>query len=84
MVTGACTSEVVTDPAGQRALRPVWRTKDSVDVLALPGLDVVAVEHWETGRDSHASVLMADRLEGYHQVLKALFGPPTSGKTPTT
>ena len=75
MVTGACTSEVVTDPARAAELLNIWRTKDSVDVLALPGLDVVAVEHWETGRDSHASVLMADRLEGYHQVLKALFAP---------
>lgn len=72
-VTGTCTSEVVTGRARAEELLEIWRKQDSVDVLALPGLDVVAVEHWETETDSHAAVLMADRLEGYNEVLKALF-----------
>ena len=73
MVTGTCTSEVVTDPARAEELLDIWRKQDSVDVLALPDLDVVAVEHWETETDSHAAVLMASKLEGYNDILKALF-----------
>ena len=71
--TGTCTSEEVTDRARAEELLALWRTKDSVNVLALPSLDVVVVEHWETERDSHAAILRADRLEGYNEVLKALF-----------
>ena len=73
--TGTCTSEEVTDRVRAEELLALWRTKDSVNVLALPSLDVVVVEHWETERDSHAAILRADRLEGYNDVLKALFAP---------
>ena len=73
LVTGTCTSEVVTDPARAEELLNIWRKQDSVDVLALPDLEVVAVEHWETETDSHAAVLMASKLEGYNDTLKALF-----------
>ncbi len=73
--TGTCTSEEVTDRARAEELLALWRTCDSVDVLALPSLDVVAVEHWESETDSHAAILRADRLEGYNDVLKALFAP---------
>ena len=72
-VTGSCTSEVVDSPARAEELLCIWRQAESVDVLALPGLDVVAVEWWETGRDSRAALLQADLLEGYNEVLKALF-----------
>lgn len=73
--TGTCTSEEVTHRARAEELLAIWRTKDSVNVLALPSLDVVVVEHWETERDSHAAILRADRLEGYNEVLKGLFAP---------
>ena len=73
--TGTCTSEEVADFARAEELLALWRTKDSVNVLALPSLDVVAVEHWENERDSHAAILRADRLEGYNEILKALFAP---------
>ena len=73
MVTGTCTSEVVTEPARAEELLALWRQQDSVEVLALPTLDVVAVEHWESAYDSHAAILRADRLEGYNDILKALF-----------
>ena len=63
----------MTDPARAEELLALWREQDSVDVLALPGLDVVVVEHWESESDSHAAVLRADQLEGYNEVLKALF-----------
>ena len=81
MVTGTCTSEVVTDPARAEELLDIWRKQESVDVLALPDLDVVAVEHWETETDSHAAVLMASRLEGYNDTLKALFAEDVKKNT---
>ena len=73
--TGSCTSEAVTERARAEALLALWRTCDSVDVLALPSLDVVVVEHCESESDSHAAILMADRLEGYHDILRALMAP---------
>ena len=79
--TGSCTSEDVTDRARAEELLAVWRTKDSVDVLALPSLDVVVVEHWESEQDSHAAILRADRLEGYNDILKALFAPDIKKNT---
>ncbi|WP_297211114.1 DNA polymerase I [uncultured Flavonifractor sp.] len=79
--TGTCTSEDVTDLARAEELLAIWRTCDSVDVLALPSLDVVAVEHWESETDSHAAILRADRLEGYDGVLKALFAPDIKKNT---
>nr|WP_317323555.1 DNA polymerase I [uncultured Flavonifractor sp.] len=74
-LTGACTSEVVEDMARAKELLALWREQDSVDVLALPSLDVVAVEYREGEDESRAAVLRADRLEGYNEVLKALFAP---------
>ena len=71
--TGTCTSEVVDSRTRVEELLALWRQQDSVEVLALPTLDVVAVEHWESAYDSHAAILRADRLEGYNDILKALF-----------
>ncbi|MBM6925348.1 DNA polymerase I [Pseudoflavonifractor phocaeensis] len=79
--TGTCTSEDVTDRARAEELLALWRTCDSVDVLALPSLDVVVVEHWENETDSHAAILRSDRLEGYNEVLKALFAPDIKKNT---
>ena len=79
--TGTCTSEEVTDRARAEELLALWRTRDSVDVLALPSLDVVVVEHWENETDSHAAILRSDRLEGYNEVLKALFAPDIKKNT---
>ena len=72
-VTGACESEEVTDPARAEELLSIWRGQESVDLLALPDLNTVAVEWWERENLSRAAVLRADRLEGYNGVLKALF-----------
>ena len=77
----SCTSEVVPDRARAEELLSIWREQESVDVLALPTLDVVAVEHWETEQVSHGAVLMASRLEGYNEVLRALFAPEIKKNT---
>ncbi len=72
-VTGTCESEEVTDLTRAEELLAVWREQESVDVLALPDLNAVAVEWWESESHSRAAVLRADKLEGYNGVLKALF-----------
>ena len=73
VVTGTCESEEVTDITRAEELLAIWRGQESVDVLALPDLNVVAVEWWESESHSRAAVLRADKLEGYNGVLKALF-----------
>ena len=80
-VSGTCTSEEVTHRARAEELLALWREQESVDVLALPTLDAVVVEHRETDVDSHAALLRADRLEGYNEVLKALFAPDIKKNT---
>ena len=69
----SCSSEIVTEPDRARALLDIWRKADCVDVLPLPDLSTVAVEWWESERDSHAALVHADQLEGYNGFLKALF-----------
>ena len=69
-----CTSETVTDRARMEELLALWRTKERVDVLALPSLDGVCVT-WEQGEEGHAALLLADRLECYNDILKGLFAP---------
>ena len=71
--TGTCESEEVTDLTRAEELLSIWRGQESVDVLALPDLNAVAVEWWESESHSRAAVLRADKLEGYNGVLKALF-----------
>ena len=64
------TSEVVENRTRMEALLALWRTQESVNVLALPSLDVVCVA-W----DANAALFFADKLEEYNDFLKALFAP---------
>ena len=70
-----CTSETVTDRARMEELLALWRTKERVDVLALPSLDVVCVECWLSPEESHAAIFRADSLDCYNDFLKGLFAP---------
>lgn len=81
LASAVCTSETVTDPARAEELLRIWRAQESVDVLALPSLDVVAVEHREGEGDSRAALLSAGRLENYNEVLRALFAPDIKKNT---
>ena len=70
-----CSSETVTDRARMDELLALWRTKERVDVLALPSLDVVCVECWLSPEESHAAIFRADSLDCYNDFLKGLFAP---------
>ena len=69
------TSEVVETRERLEELLKAWRQQDEVNVLALPSQDVVCVE-WQGGEMTRrAALLFANRLECYHDGLKALFDP---------
>ena len=70
-----CTSETVTDRARMEELLALWRTKERVDVLALPSLDVVCVECWLSPEESRAAIVRADSLDCYNEFLRGLFAP---------
>ena len=70
-----CSSETVTDRARMEELLALWRTKERVDVLALPSLDTVCVTCWLSPEESHAAVFRADSLDCYNDFLKGLFAP---------
>ena len=67
---GAVRQERVTDRVRMEELVEQWRREPWVAVLALPSLDVVAVA-WDGG--ARAALCAADRLEGYNELLRALF-----------
>ena len=67
---GAVRQERVTDRVRMEELVEQWRREPWVAGLALPSLDVVAVA-WDGG--ARAALCAADRLEGYNELLRALF-----------
>ena len=75
MAEGTCTSEVVESAQRLQELLELWQGQDCVAVLPLPSLDVVCVECAPAENQGHAALLRSDRLEGYNEALKALFGP---------
>ena len=74
-VSGACVSEVVETRERLEELLALWKGQEEVDVLgpALPGRRVRGVVGG--GADQPGALLFSDRLEGYNEGLKALFGP---------
>lgn len=73
---GAVRQERVTDRVRMEELVEQWRREPWVAVLALPSLDVVAVA-WDGG--ARAALCAADRLEGYNELLRALFSGDPKG-----
>ncbi len=66
--------ETVADQGRMEALLEQWESAQHVGVLALPGLDRVAVS-WtdpESG-EGRAALCAAERLEGYNAMLRRLF-----------
>ena len=70
-----CTSEWVETPERAQELLALWRTKEAVNVLALPSLDAVCVEWALSETESHGALLFANRLENFNEILAELFGP---------
>ena len=74
-VFSVCTSEIVTHRARMEELLALWRTKERVNVLALPSLDVICVEYELSPEENSAVLFMADRLDCYNDFLRGLFAP---------
>ena len=74
-VFSVCTSEIVTHRARREELLSLWRTKERVNVLALPSLDVICVEYELSPEENSAVLFMADRLDCYNDFLRGLFAP---------
>ena len=54
----------------------LWKTLDGVNVLALPGLDVVCVEWSPSEAEGCAALFFADRFEGHTAFLKEFWYIP--------
>ena len=59
--------------AWMEELLELWRAKEVVDVLALPGLDVVCVE-WQTEeKTGRAALFFASKLDCHNDFLRRFF-----------
>ncbi len=70
--TGQCESELVQTPERAEELLTLFRSRDQVAFLALPGLDGICVEYGEDGAGC-AAVFLADRLPAYDAFLRSFF-----------
>jgi len=68
-------SELVVLRSRMEELLAIWRTADHVGVLALPDLDRLAVSWREPEGACRVALCSADKLEGYQDLLRALFSP---------
>lgn len=68
-----CESEMVESRERMEELLTLWRGKDCVDLLALPGLDVVCVEWEESESLSRAALFFSDKLPCHNEFLRCLF-----------
>ena len=71
-VEGTCESEVVTQRERMQELLEIFRVRDKVSFLALPGLNGVCVEWGETNH-GRSALFLADQLECYNEFLRAFF-----------
>ncbi len=73
-VTCICDSELVTDAARMEQLLALFRQRDHVSFLALPGLNGLCVEFGE-GQNGRAALFLADKLACYNDFLCGFFSP---------
>ena len=73
VLNGGCYLETDISPEYARQLLDLWRSKEVVNVVALPSLDVVCVECHLNDDAWDASLLRADRLENYNEIITTLF-----------
>ncbi len=77
---GGCYLETEISPEYARELLELWRTKEVVHIVALPSLDAVCVECHLNDDAWNASLLRADRLDNYNEMIRALFSDPAIKK----
>ena len=77
---GGCYLEMEITPEHARGLLELWRTKEVVHIVALPSLDAVCVECHLNDDSWNASLLRADKLENYNEIVQTLFSDPAIKK----
>ena len=80
VLEGGCYLETDITPEHARSLLELWRTKEVVHIVALPSLDVVCVACHLNDDSWNASLLRADKLENYNEIVQTLFSDPTIKK----
>ena len=73
---GGCCLETGITPEYAASLLELWRTKEVVHIVALPSLDVVCVMCNLNDGAWNASLLRADRLSNYNEIIRGLFSSP--------
>ena len=79
-VEGGCYLETEISPEYAQELLELWRTKEVVHVVALPSLNAVCVECRLNDDAWNASLLRADKLENYNEIIQTLFSDPAIKK----
>ena len=69
---GACESEIVTGRERMEELLALWRQREHITLLALPGLNGVCVE-WGEKTAGRAALFLPDRLDCYSDFLQGIF-----------
>ncbi len=77
---GGCYLETEITPEHARSLLELWRTKEVVHIIARPSLDAVCVECHLNDDAWNASLLRADKLENYNEIVRTLFSDPAIKK----
>ncbi len=80
VLEGGCYLETEVTSEQAEELLNLWRTREVVHVVALPSLDVVCVECHLNDDSWNASLLRADQLENYNEIIKVLFSDPAIKK----
>ena len=80
VLDGGCYLETEITPEHARSLLDLWRTKEVVHIVALPSLDAFCVACHLNDDAWNASLLRADKLENYNEIIQTLFSDPAIKK----